>query len=236
MDNRGLSSVTSSIPSSLESVIWDFNGTLIDDLDLVLRCVNGQLARRGLPLLTKASYRSVFGFPVEAYYRRIGLNPDAESMADLSAEFFSAYDAGLMECPLHEGVAELLQRFEKAGVRQFVLSAMEEVRLRAVIRHLGIEGFFEGIYGLAHLEGDSKVSRGQELLRDFDINPKTALVIGDTVHDGEVADALGIHAVLVTSGHQSAPRLRETGRDVCANETMLQSCLAKWLEVQPSSR
>jgi phosphoglycolate phosphatase len=215
--DSGLNSVKTSVPSALESVIWDFNGTLIDDLDLVLRSVNGQLARRHLPLLARASYRSVFGFPVEAYYRRIGLNPDTESMTELSAEFFSTYDTGLMHCPLHEGVTELLQRFRKAGVRQFVLSAMEEARLRTVIQHLGVEDFFDGIHGLAHLEGDSKVARGRDLVREFKIDPKAALLIGDTKHDAEVARILGMPAVLVGQGHQSLSRLQNCGCPVYAS-------------------
>ena len=67
------------LPSALEAVVWDFNGTLIDDLDLVIRSVNVQLGKRELPPLTLETYREVFGFPVKDYYRRIGRNPRARS-------------------------------------------------------------------------------------------------------------------------------------------------------------
>ena len=197
-----------------DSVIWDFNGTLIDDLDHVVYSVNIQLAKRKLPTLTVDTYRSIFGFPVEDYYRRVGFNLEMESMADLSSEFFATYAPGLKDCLLHDGVIETLQRFKSIKLRQFVLSAMEEEMLRSMIEHFEIEAYFDGVYGLAHLEGDSKVSRGRDLLRDFNIEPRETLLIGDTDHDAEVAETLHLSAALLTLGHQSDERLRTTNHAV----------------------
>ncbi len=207
----------------LEVAIWDFNGTLIDDVDPVVRSVNVQLAKRGLPLLTIERYREVFGFPVADYYRKIGLDPEVESMSELSTEFHDAYVPGLMDCPLHDGVVDVLERFKEQGVRQFVLSAMEEELLRLAVERLGIRGYFVGIYGLEHLKGDSKISRGRDLLEDFDIEPSTALLIGDTDHDVEVAETLNLSAALVACGHQSEERLRSTGYRVVLSNRELET-------------
>jgi len=198
----------------IEAVIWDFNGTILDDLDLVVRSVNVQLARRELPPLTVDRYRDVFGFPVEEYYRRIGLDPDEEPMSDLSAEFFATYAPGLAACPLHDGVHDALTAFRDAGLRQFVLSAMEEELLKATLVHLGISDLFEAIYGLSHHEGDSKLARGRELLVERSIRPDTALLIGDTDHDADVARDLGVSVALVSRGHQSEERIRAIGCEV----------------------
>ena len=198
----------------LETIIWDFNGTLIDDVDLVVRSVNVQLAKRGLPELTAKRYRGVFGFPVEAYYRRIGLDPEVESMSELSAEFHDAYSPGLMDCPLHHGVLDVLVQFRESGIRQFVLSAMEERLLHSALELLEIAGFFDAVYGLAHSEADSKISRGRELLAKYRIRPETALLIGDTDHDAEVADALGVSVILIAQGHQSEAKLQRTGHPI----------------------
>jgi len=197
-----------------DTVVWDFNGTLIDDLDLVVRSVNRQLAKRNLPSLTADAYRDVFGFPVQDYYRRIGVTFESETMADLSADFFAEYAPALKDCPLHDGALDTLRQLKTRGLRQFVLSAMEEGMLRSMIDHFGIPRFFTGVYGLAHQEGDSKVSRGRELQQDFGIDPRTALLIGDTAHDAEVAETLGLSVALVSRGHQSTERLRETGYPV----------------------
>lgn len=203
-----------SFPSRLETVIWDFNGTLLDDVDLVVGSVNKQLGRRGVAPLTVATFRDVFGFPIEDYYRRIGLDFATESMAELAADFFGDYQPGLAACTLNDGVLDVLDAFSLRGVRQFVLSAMEEGMLNQTLRALGIRHRFVAAYGLAHQEGDSKISRGRELVRDFGIRPETSLLIGDTDHDAEVAADLRLSAALVTCGHQSAERLRATGRFV----------------------
>lgn len=199
---------------TVNSVIWDFNGTLIDDLDLVVRSVNTQLAKRNLPSLTAEGYRDVFGFPVEDYYRRIGVTFEHETMAELSADFFADYAPALKDCPLHDGTLNALRHGEARGMRQFVLSAMEQGMLRSMISHLNIGHFFDGVYGLAHQKGDSKIQRAQELTRDFDIDPRASVFIGDTDHDAEVAQALGMSVVLISTGHQSTERLRETGHPV----------------------
>jgi phosphoglycolate phosphatase len=202
------------MPQELDAVIWDFNGTLIDDVDLAVRSVNVQLKRRGLPQITVDRFRQVFRFPVEDYYRRIGLDPAAESMSELSAEFHEEYMRGLLGCPLHAGVLDVLERFKTDGARQFVLSAMEEEMLCSAIEHLGVGGYFAAIYGLSHLEGDSKISRGRDLMNDYGIVPETTLLIGDTDHDAEVAEALGISVILIAQGYQSEARCRKTGRPV----------------------
>jgi len=202
---------------TIRTIIWDFNGTLIDDLDLVLHAVNRQLTRRNLQSLTLKRYRDVFGFPVSEYYRRIGLDVDRESMASLSDEFFDAYGPGLKACELYPGVRDALRKFERRGLQQFVLSAMEETMLRGMLEHLGINGHFHAAYGLAHLEGDSKLSRGRDLLADQTIDPARALMIGDTHHDADVAAELGMSAALVSTGHQSAARLATAGWPVYAS-------------------
>lgn len=201
----------------VETIIWDFNGTLIDDLDLVVHSVNVQLAKRGLPALDVDEYRDVFGFPVQNYYRRIGVTFETETMAELSADFFSVYASALKDCPLYDQALETLDDFRRRGLRQFVLSAMEQSMLRSMIEHLGIAEFFEGVYGLAHQEADSKVSRARELQDAFNIDSQTALFIGDTTHDAEVAAALGMSIALISRGHQSPNRLEETGLPVYAS-------------------
>jgi len=209
----------------LESVIWDFNGTLVDDVDVVLRSVNAQLAKRGLPALTPARYREVFGFPVADYYRRIGLDVGTESMAGLSAEFHAHYAPGLADCPFQIGAREVLDALRDRGVRQFVLSAMEERLLRATVDRLGVGRYFEAVYGLAHREADSKLSRGVQLIRECGIDADRAILIGDTDHDAQVAATLGIEALLVARGHQSVERLRRSGTVVF--ETLFE--LRRWI-------
>jgi phosphoglycolate phosphatase len=214
------------ILEGLRAVIWDFNGTLVDDTVLAVRSINTQLSRRGLPVLTVDSYRAVFGFPMTEYYRRLGFDLEVETLKGLADEFHEAYLPGLPECPLHEGVVELLELIRKAGISQFVLSAMEEGALRAAIERLGIDRHFTGVYGLGNRLADSKVLRGKELLQHFHLRGAETLLVGDTDHDAEVATALGISAVLVAQGHQSVERLRALGCPVVDTFRELPEALA----------
>ena len=184
----------------VESVIWDFNGTLLDDLDLVVRTVNGQLEKRGLPPLTAEGYRDVFGFPVEDYYRRIGLDFETESMADLAADFFADYEPQLRNCELHEGAFGRAR--SSLSVRRQAVCPLGDGGGDAQqhARDSGNPKRFVAAYGLAHQEGDSKVSRGGDLLAYFGIGRATALLVGDTDHDAEVASALGVPVALVEIG------------------------------------
>jgi len=211
------------------AVIWDFNGTLVDDLDLVVWTVNRQLEKRGLPPMTPDTYREVFGFPVQDYYRRLGVTFEKETMADLSEDFFRDYAPRLKDCLLHKGVPKELEKLTAMGIAQYVVSAMEEHMLREMLAYFGIDQIFEAAYGLAHQEGDSKVSRCRELLEDFAIDPANALFVGDTDHDAEVANALSIPVALVATGHQSAARLRATGVGVFED---VASCLDAHLGIE----
>ena len=202
------------ILEGLRAVIWDFNGTLVDDTVLAVRSINTQLSRRGLPVLTIDSYRAVFGFPMTEYYRRLGFDVEVETRTELADEFHETYLPGLPECSLREGVAELLEAMRKAGLSQFVLSAMEEGVLRAAIRRLGVDPYFTGIYGLGSRLADSKIARGKELIQDFGLRGAQTLLVGDTDHDAEVGCALGLSVALVAQGQQSAERLRATGSPV----------------------
>ncbi|MGD9676473.1 MAG: HAD family hydrolase [Candidatus Bipolaricaulia bacterium] len=194
-----------------QSVIWDFNGTLIDDCALAVEAVNLQLARRRLATLSLDEYRGVFGLPLADYHRRIGFDLSAESASELAEEFHAAYVAGLPSRRLHAGVLDLLERIDRAGARQFVLSAMEEAALRDALRRLGVDGYFEAIYGLDHRMAGSKIERGRDLLRRYRLSASATVLIGDTDHDVEVARDLGVAVVLVAQGHQSTGRLRALG-------------------------
>lgn len=213
-------------PKHLRAIIWDFNGTLVDDTALAVRSINAQLSRRGLHLLTVDSYRAVFGFPMTEYYRRLGFDVEVETRTELADEFHETYLPGLPECSLHEGVAELLETMRTAGLSQFVLSAMEQGALKAAVEQLGIARYFTGVYGLGSRLADSKIARGKDLIQDFGLRGAETLLIGDTDHDAEVGCALGLSVALVAQGHQSAERLRALGCPVVDTFRELSEALA----------
>lgn len=201
----------------MNTIIWDWNGTLLNDTDYCVSTMNSLLADRGLPLLTTKKYREVFSFPVKDYYQTIGFDFEKEDFSIPAHQYIDLYNRGFDQCSLQEPTVEVLSFFRAKGVRQFVLSAMEHEMLEKTLHKKDILHFFEGVAGLTDHYAVSKVDQGKMLMKNFDIEQEKTWLIGDTVHDFEVAEALGISCILVADGHQSAVRLHKTDAKVIEN-------------------
>ncbi len=200
--------------SAYRHIIWDWNGTLLDDLDLSISVMNALLARRRLPLLDRARYHTLFDFPVRAYYERLGFDPITDSFERLSVEFISSYDARRLEAALHLQVVETLTAIRTAGLTQSILSAYRHETLHEIVAHHGLTAHFAHIAGLDNIHAHSKVALGRDLVARLDAAPAEILLVGDTLHDLEVAKELGTACVLIAAGHHPAERLRSSGATV----------------------
>ncbi|AFG38447.1 HAD family hydrolase [Spirochaeta africana] len=188
-------------------VIWDWNGTLLDDVAIAMGITNSLLEERGLSQLQLAEYREVFDFPIIEYYQSIGFDP--AEFDQLAEEFFSRFQAARSSYRLLPGTAELLEQLRLHGCRQSVLSATREHDLIPAVAGLGIAGYFCSIHGIADRHARSKLERGRRSLQELGCDPQRTVLIGDTTHDSEVAQALGIDCILIAAGHQSRRRLMQ---------------------------
>lgn len=198
-------------PTTWDHIIWDWNGTLLDDAWLCVEIMNGMLAARGLEPLTLARYQDVFDFPVRDYYARVGFNFAREPFEQLSDEFMAGYRGRIRECGLREGTREVLERARARGITQSILSAMETTLLLDLLDHFGLRDTFTAVIGLTDHHAAGKVEEGRRWLASQTIAPARMLYIGDTTHDHEVAEALGVVPVFIASGHHSRARLMATG-------------------------
>jgi len=206
-------------------IIWDWNGTLLNDLDLCVSSINVLLEKRNLPVLSARKYKEVFSFPVRDYYEAIGFDFGKEDFEVPAMEFIDLYEKGVEKCTLQNGALEILNFLKEKGMRQFVLSAMHQEMLERTLKHNGIFRFFEGVAGLGDHFAVSKVQRGRQLIGQFNIETENTWMIGDTIHDFEVAQELGIRCILVADGHQSQERLLKTGVTVLDELKKLQEFL-----------
>ena len=195
----------------MNSIIWDWNGTLLNDLDFCISTINVLLKKRKLPLLNHTTYKAVFSFPVKDYYEAVGFDFSKEDFAIPAKEFIDLYNNEVEMCSLHPSAEKVLSHFRSKVIRQFVLSAMKQDMLVKTLKHNGIFSFFEGVAGLNDHYAVSKIERGNQLIDEFNIQKKDTWMIGDTIHDFEVAEELGIKCILIADGHQSAERLNKTG-------------------------
>ncbi|MBY0385164.1 HAD hydrolase-like protein [bacterium] len=192
-----------------EHVIWDWNGTLLQDLDHAVNTVNHLLNKRNLPLLTANSYKEKFHFPIRSYYNLLGFDLNKESFESLCEEFVDLFMRGVFDCPLVPGAREILQTVKKMGKMQSILSASDQTSLDRMIQHFAIGDSLDNVFGIADKFAASKVYRGLELIKLSGIATQKTVLVGDTDHDLEVAQALGVQAILVSHGHQDAEKLRK---------------------------
>ena len=191
-------------------IFWDFNGTILDDVRTGIDCVNELLAKRGLPIIPdKEYYREVFGFPIVDYYRRLGFDFDKESYHSVAVEWVDLYMEKVVSARMNDGVYELLKKIKKLGIPQYILSATEQNMLKTQLDMLGIADFFEEVTGLDNIHAGSKTELGKRFAEK--IRPGNALVIGDTTHDYETAQAIGADCILFTGGHMNRQTLETCG-------------------------
>ena len=199
-----------SILSHLEGkshIIWDWNGTLLDDVDLMVEVIGELLDEHSLPRISRQHYCELFGFPIRNYYQTLGFDFSKVSFEKLSEKFIAGYRKGLPTTKLHEGMQELLGSLQQLKISQVVLSAAEEVYLDQQLKHFGIRHYFDHVYGLNDHHAASKLERGKELMVEANLPAQSTILIGDTDHDLEVGKALGVEVLLLADGHQSFSKL-----------------------------
>lgn len=197
-------------------IIWDFNGTLLDDVEAGIRSVNQMLEERGLkPISSKQEYRAVFKFPIIDYYRDIGFDFDREPYEVLAPIWVELYNINSKQASLREGALEALEYFASLGLGQILLSATERNMLLRQISELRIDGYFDKVLGLDNIHAYSK--KDIALIWKSQNPDAIPLFIGDTEHDADVAKALGADCLLVEGGHQSRDTLLRCGCEVCAD-------------------
>lgn len=204
-----------------ECVIWDWNGTLLDDIKLSVEVFNSMLARWFGTSITETEYKGKFRFPVADFYRDYGFDFSKQDFGEVGMHFIEIYNARRFECPLHKGAEDCLRFLSSHGIRQSILSAYERNHLWDAVRHYRIENYFENICGLENIYAASKVELGKALVAKVGIPPDKILMIGDTDHDKRVADAMGVDCALLATGHNSPERLEKLGCRVFADHEKL---------------
>ncbi len=193
--------------NGINTIIWDWNGTLLDDVDICIKSINILLQARGLPLLDKKRYLEIFTFPVKEYYRKAGFDFSVEPFETPASEFMSLYYNFLPEADLFPCAGEVLQQLKDTGYRLVVVSAMEHDSLVQSLKDKRIYHYFQGVYGINDIYAHSKTEVARAMFSELGFQSSQCLMAGDTLHDLEVAEALGVRHLLVASGHQSAGRL-----------------------------
>ena len=199
---------------ALKHIIWDWNGTILDDRWLTISAMNSVLARRNMAELTEDRYLKLFTFPVIEYYRRLGFYFDKEPFSVSGSEFINEYNARAFEPQLHDGIIDLIAELNENGVSHSILSASSQKILNKLAKHHNINHYFIAVLGQDNHYAYGKIETGKMWINKLGIAPKNTLFIGDTEHDLEVANEIGSHCALLSWGHSSTERLENRGINV----------------------
>ncbi|MEE4694523.1 HAD family hydrolase [Pseudomonas alliivorans] len=203
--------------TGVEHVVFDWNGTLIDDIDLAVFAVNRCGEHYGVAPITADQYRARFDFPIAGFYAALGFDLDSVPFPIIVQRYLEHFDAHVAECQLQPYVIELLDAARRAGIGVSILSASHCDVLVQTLKAKGLYDRFEHVVGLNHNQATSKTAEALVLQKTLGTPASRTLFVGDTLHDFDVACSVGWSPVLVSTGHQDSERLRLSGAPLFRN-------------------
>lgn len=189
--------------NKLKNLIWDWNGTLLDDVEVNVEIINKMLVRRGLIPVSTALYKELFCFPVQAFQEAIGFDFRKESLESVAAEYHALYQTYKDHIRLNPSALAVLDTLRGRGIKQYILSAAGHTDLADMLRRFDLTEKFTGIYGAADRCASGKMEIGKSLMLREELDAADTVMVGDTLHDAEVARFLGISCILYAGGHNS---------------------------------
>ena len=187
----------------MDYIFFDFNGTLVDDVDLCLDLLNQMLVFCNHKPVDKKKYLDIFTFPVKEYYIKAGFDCSVDSWDDLASFFVKEYSRLNINCKLFHDVKETLFRLKSEGKHLFVLSASEKSMLLDQLEKYGILEYFDEVLGKDNYYAEGKEILGINFMKKHNLDRSKCVFVGDTLHDEETSRAMGIKCYLVSRGHQS---------------------------------
>jgi phosphoglycolate phosphatase-like HAD superfamily hydrolase len=195
-------------------IVWDWNGTLLHDIDVVLEATNASFQEIGIPPISLERYRDLFCVPIPQFYERLlGRLPSDAEWEVMDGAFHRNYFALADRAMLTEGAPELLSAWGDSGNTHSLCSLAPHERLLPWVSRLGIQEHFirvDGSQGTGAVDGKAgQMARHVAALRKVD--PTRTVVIGDATDDARAAAHAGVRAVLYTGGSHSRASLELAG-------------------------
>lgn len=182
---------------SYTDIIWDWNGTLVDDVAVSVDCVNDIFTLYNMPHTTIEEYLSVITPSLEEYYGRY-FDMSRHTMTELLSLFQKYYKQRANQLVLMNGAADALRLLKESGKRQYIVSSFEQSALNDSVKMLGVQDYFDIISGCDDIHCGSKSERARKIVQ----NSEKAVLIGDSVCDYITATEAGCDCILIASGHQ----------------------------------
>ena len=211
-----------------QHIIWDWNGTLVNDAWLFVELMNEELDVRNLPLIDVAAYREHFTFPVKKYYENLGFNFEKENFKEVGYNFIQKFKKRKFEAQLFPNIIQLLTIANQKGIKQSIVSAQENNLLNETVKHYKVNHYFQSISGIEHYYADNKIQIAKNLREKINFPNKNIVIIGDSSHDFDVAQTLGVECILFAGGHYSKERLQKNNCLIINQHNELKDIILKY--------
>ena len=199
-------------------VVWDWNGTLVEDLPVVVESVNAALDAIGEPPITEDGYRAHFTRPVGRFYERLlKRSVSSEEWATLDRVFHNQYRATLDRVPLATDAMAAINSVVDRGWSQSILSMWWEDELLDVVARHGLVDRMTLVQGNLDDPGGAKASHLLRHVTTLDIDVGSVVMIGDSLDDAAAAGAVGTACVLYDGGSHHLDDLEDVGVPVAGS-------------------
>jgi phosphoglycolate phosphatase len=187
---------------SYKHVIWDWNGTLLDDVNIGVKILNYMQKKRNISETGFDEYRKIFTFPVEKYYERAGLMESGLSFKELAEDYIEQYNIAVESMELYKDAKEVLERLDDSGVTSSILTAAPEDLVKSQLKKYGIANYFIALTRKTNHYSSGKEDLAEVHMDKLDISPSNTVFVGDTMHDVKVANKIRCDYIIVSHGHQ----------------------------------
>ncbi|NJD06101.1 MAG: HAD-IA family hydrolase [Methylococcaceae bacterium] len=201
-------------------LVFDWDGTLFDSIPFIVDCLQGAARDCGLPVPSDTAARGVIGLSLDQAMLALFPVVGSGRRADLIEAYRRFYERR-PACPqdLFHGVAAMLEQLKRAGYRLAVASGKTSTQLTKAIAATGTAGWFDALRGPDQTASKPDPLMLQEIMADLGSAPERTLMIGDSVHDLQMAANARVEAVAVTCGANSRAQLMAFNPLHCLQQT-----------------
>lgn len=185
-------------------IFLDFNGTVLDDVDLCLNLLNEMLYDKEKKTVNIDEYKRIFDFPIIKYYIAAGFDFSKYTFEELAKYFVIEYaKRNLNETQIFTDVIEFVNSVKTLGYKVVICSASQKDMLIDQLKYFKVFDLFDDVIGLDNHYAASKLELAKKYVSLLDIDLANSFFVGDTTHDAEVGKECGLNVILIDRGHQS---------------------------------
>jgi len=206
----------------IQLAVFDWNGTLLSDVEAMMRGVENELAVFNLPPISLSQYRETYDIPLTNFYAHYGItSADIKAKsAQMSTAFHSIYEPLAAHARTRAGTRHMLDYLHSKNIKRAILSNHTIEGIYMQLERLKLTHHFETVLANdniagAHLKG--KLNNLKYYLKDSKFEPDEVIIVGDTIEEIEIGKHLSIKTVALTGGYNSTDRLKRANPDFIIN-------------------